>query len=379
MIQQYQTILISSLITIKLYLNTFTLSLEDYQSKTSNLADSISVYLALAFLTICIIFPIAMISIIYRNQPKLKSVAFQESYGTLIQGLRVRVRAKKIREKVTPYWNVIAMVRWGASIVTFVFLKDAPAIQIILNIMLSLLFTILTAYIKPFESGTANSSINENSFKIFNEILVTYYLILMLMLTDITTDQDLRKIVGLAELGIIGVCVLSNIIKAVLAGINELCRRRKLKQAKQLPIQSKSPALKHPIITPSIKQKISLKPKRSLTKKKTKRNTFSTNNDLSLTDLTSPSCYVFDEREDARIREAKGDQISRNEVYLPFHGGLQPAQFSYSRAIADEVLRRASLFRVQQNLLTNPTLGRESAYKSTLHLPPEQKYYEQGI
>ncbi|TNV87266.1 hypothetical protein FGO68_gene16469 [Halteria grandinella] len=280
------------------------------------------------------------------------------------------------------------MLRWGASIGTFVFLKDSPAIQIILNIKLSIIFTILTAFVKPYESGTSKYSLNENSFKIFNEILVTYYLIFMLLLTDITSDQDLRKIVGFSELGIIGICVISNIIKAVLARINELLRRNKLKQAQQLLNQSKAPTTTIPAGTAQTKELIQLKTK-SNKEKLAKHSTYSTNNDLSLTDITSSPCYALDD--DNQIEENKHadnarelmkkeeiERFRRNEVYLPFHGEPKPEQFTYSRAIADEVLRRASQLRVQQHLLTDPTLGRESDYKSTLP-PIEEQYYEQGM
>ncbi|TNV87084.1 hypothetical protein FGO68_gene13712 [Halteria grandinella] len=64
--------------------------------------------------------------------------------------------------------------------------------------------------------------------------MVTYYLIFMLLLTDITSDYDVRVAIGMIELAIIGLCVLSNIFKAALAGINELRRRRAQKRKREL-------------------------------------------------------------------------------------------------------------------------------------------------
>ncbi|TNV87089.1 hypothetical protein FGO68_gene15224 [Halteria grandinella] len=111
----------------------------------------------------------------------------------------------------------------------FVFLNEFPGVQIIANIIISLIFTTLVAYVKPYEamnSSDAWVNIDENHFKMFNEIMVTYYLIVMMLLTDITSDYEIRTPIGMLELAIIGMCVLSNIIKAGIAAVNELRRRR---------------------------------------------------------------------------------------------------------------------------------------------------------
>ncbi|TNV87328.1 hypothetical protein FGO68_gene10154 [Halteria grandinella] len=109
------------------------------------------------------------------------------------------------------------------------------------------MFTILVGQVRPFANQSSREAwvnIDENHFKIFNEILVTYYLIFMLLLTDITSDYELRIAMGMVELAIIGLCVLSNILKAALAGINELRRRRAEKRRRELlKLQSSVPPI----------------------------------------------------------------------------------------------------------------------------------------
>ncbi|TNV87074.1 hypothetical protein FGO68_gene14905 [Halteria grandinella] len=232
-------------------LNGFNLSYSHFLELTESSSKKISVYLGLALLLGSVLIPIAMAKIIYSYQREgsLTTPKFQERFGTLLDGLNV----ENYKSPLIPYWNVITVFRWGIQISVFVFLKDAPAIQIIINLIMSQLFTILVVYLKPFSSASKQATwvkVDPNDFKVLNEVLVTYYLIFMLLLSDITIDYDLRIAFGMVELAIIGLCVLSNLLKAFLEGINELKRRRALKQRKALhTLKHLPPPSNHPTIS----------------------------------------------------------------------------------------------------------------------------------
>ncbi|TNV87110.1 hypothetical protein FGO68_gene13713 [Halteria grandinella] len=247
-IQQFQTILTASLICVYLNLNGFNLTYSQFLERTDSTASKISVYLGLVLLLGSIIAPIAMAKIVYSNQRdgSLMTPQFQERYGTLFDGLNIASN-----KGLVPYWNVITLFRWGIQISMFVFLKDAPTAQIVINLIMSQLFTILVAHLRPFASGYASwIKVDPNNFKVLNEILVTYYLIFMLILTDVTSDIDIRENFGIGELVIIGLCVLSNLLKASLEGINELMRRKDLMRRKTLiPLKHPPPPSNHPTIS----------------------------------------------------------------------------------------------------------------------------------
>ncbi|TNV87030.1 hypothetical protein FGO68_gene3094 [Halteria grandinella] len=236
-IQQYQAIMISSLVCIYYKLDGFNLSQAEFLARTESLGQKISAYTGIALFAGGFLAPIAMAGVIYKHQRAgtLMTTQFNDIYGTLIDGLRVGTHW------IVPYWNVITLFRWAIQISAFVLLKEAPAVQIIINLIISHIFTILVAYLRPLASRSsleAWGKIDENHFKIFNEILVTYYLVFLLLLTDITSDFELRIQIGMIELAIISLCVLSNILKAGLIGIKELRRRRELKRKKELHILS---------------------------------------------------------------------------------------------------------------------------------------------
>ncbi|TNV87100.1 hypothetical protein FGO68_gene11553 [Halteria grandinella] len=232
-IQQYQAIMISSLVCVFHNLNGFHLSYGEYLEKTATVGQKISAYIGIALLAGSLIAPIAMAWVINKHQREgtLMSTRFKENYGTLVDGL------KEGAHWIIPYWNVIILFRWAIQISIFVLLKEASAVQIIINLVISQMFTILVVYLRPFQNQSSCEAwvnIDENNFKIFNEIIVTYYLIFMLLLTDIASDNEQRLFIGMVELAIIGLCVFSNILKAGIVGINELKRRKAVKRRKEL-------------------------------------------------------------------------------------------------------------------------------------------------
>ncbi|TNV87209.1 hypothetical protein FGO68_gene4767 [Halteria grandinella] len=247
LIQQYQSIFISSLIAINLTLNSFQLSQEDFLSLTQTFAQQLDVFTSLILLLIGTIMPLVMAVIIrqFRKVRKLKSPLFIAKYGTIMEGIK-NVKKGEITgmQSIALYWNAIMIARWGMSIAIFVYLKDQASLQVICLLMISLLFTSLVAYAKPFNIDDTRAQggffvINENYFKLLNEIFVSYYLIVLMMLTDITPDIEFRATFGMIELGIVVTCVLTNVFKSILAITNQYLIRKR----KQMMIESLKQAI----------------------------------------------------------------------------------------------------------------------------------------
>jgi len=89
------------------------------------------------------------------------------------------------------YWNIITLVRWSFTILILVVLRDAPEWQIMLLLIVSVLFQALYFRFRPLLEGV------ENSISLFNEFMVSFYLYVLLSLTDFNTENGQRELCGL--------------------------------------------------------------------------------------------------------------------------------------------------------------------------------------
>ncbi|TNV86841.1 hypothetical protein FGO68_gene12393 [Halteria grandinella] len=230
-IQQYQAILISSLLCIDLSLNSFQISSEDLKQSLDTPGNRFSVFLGLLLFFLSIGIPLLMIRIIYKNRNNLQTSEFQDKYGTLLEGLQLRIAEASLRAKLIPYFSNLVLLRWGIQLAILVFMSEILSLQIILSFTISFCFTIIVYEIQPYESYPGYFNINENYFKVFNEVLVTYYLIVMMTLTDLVyQDDEIRSNAGLCQFTMIFVIVFCNIAKSALIGINALIKKRVQKQ-----------------------------------------------------------------------------------------------------------------------------------------------------
>ncbi|TNV87252.1 hypothetical protein FGO68_gene8134 [Halteria grandinella] len=218
MIQQYQSILLACFINTNLALQNFTIDAETMKQQTSNIGDKMSIYTNFILFASVVLFPFIVVGIIQFKKEQIKTEDFNNKFGTIMEGLNC---------ENSLYWNVIVLVRWGFSYTIFVFMKDFASLQIFLLLFVSIGFTIAIAYIKPYQTPS------ENNFKIWIEVFVTWYLFLLLMLTDINPDVKLREIFGYCVLGVIVLCVAANAVKAVHAAVKEIIWKLETKRKTQ--------------------------------------------------------------------------------------------------------------------------------------------------
>ncbi|TNV87223.1 hypothetical protein FGO68_gene12152 [Halteria grandinella] len=219
MIQQYQSILLACFINTSLALQNFNIDSETMKYQTSTVGNQMSVFSNFILFASVTLLPLIIAFIIKKHRDLILTEKFISKFGTVLDGLNC-VRSV--------YWHVFVLIRWGLSIGIFVYLKDFASLQIIILLFVSLGFTIAIAYKQPYSSKM------ENNFKIMIEVFVTWYLYLLLMLADITSDAQLREIFGFCVLGVIGLCVAANLLKALHAATKKILTKIKAKRRQKL-------------------------------------------------------------------------------------------------------------------------------------------------
>jgi hypothetical protein len=119
----------------------------------------------------------------------------------LIEGQRA------YKGKIAAYWKLLTLTRWLITTSILIFLKDHNEFQIMLLLILSVVFSCLLIIGRPFENTL------ENKMSLFTETLVSFYLYLLLCLTDFMGNTNLiRDFLALALVSVIGFSVCVNLI-----------------------------------------------------------------------------------------------------------------------------------------------------------------------
>ena len=118
------------------------------------------------------------------------------AYGPLVDD-------QTIKTKISKYWNQLKILRWALVTLVLVVCKDFSAQQIQVNLVLSLLWQALILIGRPYE---------DNRILMFNELTVTLYLYVLIMLTDYNDSVDTFDTLAIILLGIILVAFLVNLL-----------------------------------------------------------------------------------------------------------------------------------------------------------------------
>jgi hypothetical protein len=106
-----------------------------------------------------------------KHEDKLTDAVAVKKFDTLFQGLNLRTRIGR-------YWNTLVLARWGITIYILIVLREASEVQIGLLLIISVLFQTLLLFGHPWEDEV------EHRLSLFNEVMVSLYLYLLLTLTD---------------------------------------------------------------------------------------------------------------------------------------------------------------------------------------------------
>jgi hypothetical protein len=108
------------------------------------------------------------------------------------------------------YWRVLVFLRWTATMLIMTLLRHNFYLQIFPLLAISFFFQVMIIGSKPM------LSMLENYMMLFNEIMVSVYLYLLLCLTDFMEENNSRDFIGLLLLSLVGITVLVNLIKFLL-------------------------------------------------------------------------------------------------------------------------------------------------------------------
>ncbi|TNV86375.1 hypothetical protein FGO68_gene11153 [Halteria grandinella] len=167
---------------------------------------------------------ISFISIIKnaRANDSLLPKEFKMKFGDLTEGL-------KSSSTLGIYWNVFTMMRWILTVGIIICLREHSNFQIVLLLVISLAFQMLLLLVKPFQDHY------QLYLALFNELMVSAYLYILLLLLDEALDY--RFELGFTLLGLVFLSMLVNIANTFYQIISQICT--KYKQRKSNLIEKK--------------------------------------------------------------------------------------------------------------------------------------------
>ncbi|TNV86906.1 hypothetical protein FGO68_gene1169 [Halteria grandinella] len=140
--------------------------------------------------------PVIIFFLLYRVQ---SGIFFEE----LQAGLRTQKQQMGIK-----YWRIFLIIRQSAVLTIMVLLRSYAQLQIMMLLMISLIFQILTISLWPF------SNKEDNLMQLLNEILISAYLYLCILLTPFNEESVMRDGIGWLLLSTIFANLTASLIKA---------------------------------------------------------------------------------------------------------------------------------------------------------------------
>jgi hypothetical protein len=119
------------------------------------------------------------------------------------------------------------MIRWTLTTFILISLRDYNGFQIITLLSISVIFQSLIIIGKP------TNQFDDNLITFLNEIFVSIYLYLLMMLTDFMGENTVRDSLGNTLVGLVSLGVIINLLKLTISIILDLrsrCRLNRLKQ-----------------------------------------------------------------------------------------------------------------------------------------------------
>ena len=120
-----------------------------------------------------------MAYIISQNKGMYDSPEFQAKFGSMTKDLNTTRRPG-----VGTYWVVINQVRWIITINIMIIIRDHNEMQLMILLFISWVFQALIILGQPMQSTL------ENNMTLFNEIMVSVYLYVLMILTDFFAETN---------------------------------------------------------------------------------------------------------------------------------------------------------------------------------------------
>ncbi|TNV86575.1 hypothetical protein FGO68_gene11002 [Halteria grandinella] len=221
-IQQFQPLIFSSLINIRCA------SKQDLRAQSPGIR--------LNFCLSVIIFAVMLALLVIFHVIVKKGKAREYKYSTLIEGLN------QTKNPFAQYWTVWTLYKWTLMCLILILLTDYPCQQLQLLTILSLLSASLQLSVQPMDSPL------ENAICLFNELMATCYLYVLIGLASAGDDIPLREALGLSLISLLILAIVVNMLKVfILIGVEIYKRIRKRWCNRERVTVSTVEAKKHPM------------------------------------------------------------------------------------------------------------------------------------
>ena len=107
----------------------------------------------------------------HRRQGNIDSNDFMQRYVTLLEG------TNPASGVIESYWNGFLLMRWIATVFIMVVVRNSYSLQILMLLGMSWVFTLFLVVGKPKRED------KDNKIAVFNELLISVYLYLMICLS----------------------------------------------------------------------------------------------------------------------------------------------------------------------------------------------------
>ncbi len=159
----------------------------------------------------------------YDKLKKLDSEEYKSKFGPLQEGLRTR-------GWIASRWNLLILLRWTLTTFILITLRDYSGFQLISLLPLSVLFQCLILVGRP------TNQFDDNLITFLNELFVSFYLYLLILLTDFMGENTLRDSLGNALVGLVCLGVVVNLLKLLISVTLDLrarCRVKRLREEQE--------------------------------------------------------------------------------------------------------------------------------------------------
>ena len=115
-----------------------------------------------------------------KNANLLRDNVYEETFSILTQEL-------SLKGATGTYWKVLILLRWTLVSSVLVFLRNNSDFQIIINLILSGLYTYLMLNNPPY------SDPRQNKIMLFNELMTSAYIYTLFAMTDFNLDYESKE------------------------------------------------------------------------------------------------------------------------------------------------------------------------------------------
>lgn len=97
------------------------------------------------------------------------------------------VEGLNLNTNIGVYWNLLILIRWSLTNTILILLRDHNYAEILFLLLISYIYQIFIIIGQPYYEKL------DNKISLFNEVMVSVYLYVLMMLTDYLGENEYRS------------------------------------------------------------------------------------------------------------------------------------------------------------------------------------------